>query len=262
MRLNPLLKTHLKKFAARGLYIDVVADWEELHDLNELARKVTSPASQAEAVALINAPVTRGNMILQRPTVGVFIWAEERLKAWFSNRPVRFRLAEAYALAHAKTPGRCWKFRDADDCWRAVKMWARRLNVTFDEISEAVEEACGIGREEMAEQAQKLQTDDKSAKDKASEFGPVVSLLCREYGESPDYWIWHASMEMVTSFLDEYNARIRAEERANAAGQGRVIAPDTSTAYAKACNDLRVAVNSYRDMLQCRMEDAEEKVLA
>lgn len=92
-----------------------------------------------------------------------------------------------------------------------------------------------------------------------SEFGHVVAMLCREYGEDKEYWIWHSPLDWIGTCLNEYSAKIRAEAKSLASAKGVKTAPDPNDPYIRACNRLRVAWGNFRKKLEARNEGQCQK---
>ena len=180
-------------------HVLTVGDYDDLARMNALAKAVRCPADEDEQ-SLWAAPALAGAALLYPLTLGAALWIEENVLPWFGETGMS-DLTMAWALTQRHTPERIWAISGPRECTRVVKKWARRLNCTRDELTAALNKLLPVNET----------TGEPEDKEGRSSYGPVITLLCREYGQSPTYWLWEIGVSVVHAHLADYNAKIDAE---------------------------------------------------
>jgi len=250
--LNPLLKKRLEKLEARNpaltAAIDLVADWDELQELNELARRITEPGDKSGARTWLAASKTVGNVTVHPLSLGGWLWLTELGIPLFEDRVFWQNIAVAYVMAHSRNPEKFRHVNDRESAKRILKEWVRGCGATQAELLDAIDEVCGNDDEIDAEDG---------GKDTDTNYGPVVALLCREYGATPDYWIWECPLGQLEALVLEYDAKCRREAAAQAkasGGQGAAVAPSPADPLNIAANNLRKAFMRFTKKLEGRTD--------
>jgi hypothetical protein len=250
VKLNPLVKKKLEKLKAQNpaAAVEVLRDWDALQRLNDLAYKITEPGDRSEVEGWANVGVKVSNVTLHELSLGAYMWATERAAVWFQKRPFWQDIAIAYAMAYSRRPAHLRRITSRSECKAALKLWLRSCGATYNELMSAIKSICGDAEE--TEQSDEAKTENDS-------YGPVVALLCREYGATPEYWIWNANLTQVRGLLLEYDAKIRAEAQAmrKANGSQASVAPNPADPYIKACRALQVAWSAFEKTLTEGIED-------
>lgn len=144
--------------------------------------------------------------------------------------PDRLRNAVVlYVLTRSETPS-----EEPAKVAAAAQDFVRTLNLTPAQIN-------AVLREYFPETEVEGETD----------YGAVIGLLCREYGEGPDYWIHKAGFDEIRALVTDWQNRQAAEYEANKAQAAkfgrRAIAPawtpklDAIKRYKGAVNELRAS---------------------
>lgn len=203
--MNKMAQLSVEKMLAETGHVLTVADFDDLAALHRAAQAVTNPDDEDES-SLWAAPHQVGNILLYPLTLGVAVWMSEQASEWFGDKDPLADLAVAWALSLGQLPGELWEVRTARECKRRVRAWARKLTATPQQLGAALEKM--------------LPSADPGADDgeKGGGYGPTISLLIREYGKSPEYWMWKTSVKVIHVLLKDYadriNEQIEAENRA------------------------------------------------
>jgi hypothetical protein len=209
--LNPLLQTTIREIVAAGGVFDAVADYDELRALEALADRVvtrrTDPADEAALRPYLTLP---GGVVLRRMTIGADAFLRERLHAWYSPREVRARNdGLAYVLAHADKPAVLWAHETRQDWAKAVSEWMRAIGCDSYDL---LRHLTAFLRLEARAQVARNNTQ---APPQRSDLGWLAATLTAEYGQTAEYWVWHAADHEVVSAV-----RRMREKRRQEAGQG------------------------------------------
>jgi len=199
--LHRMTREALEKLLAESGHQLSLSDHKNIAALDALARRVADPEDDYEK-SLLAAPVFAGDTPLYPITMGAALWIEERALVWFDQDTILGNLAVAYALHLGKTPGALWELQTKKETIKAIKKWWRTAGFNMDELSLAFK------------QILPPQSDEGDTREK-TEYGPVISLLCREYGATPFYWIWESPVKQITMLLNQYEAKVSAEHEAN-----------------------------------------------
>jgi len=186
----------------------VVEDFESILKLNDLAYKYTDPGSDASANILC-VPRRVGNTMLFPLTLGAIKWIQDKAMVWFGNNPLFCNLAIGYALENARQPEALWDVSDRKTCIKTITKFWCRCGFSLKELEVALVDLLDVG-------------DDSDGSDNSElNYGPIIALLCSEYGQSPSHWLWDVPHDLVTSLLNEKERNIRADwESARAANKG------------------------------------------
>jgi len=120
---------------------------------------------------------------------------------------------------------------DADETSKRFRAWARRCRWTENDIASVMELRYARLVKDAADQG-----------DSENQDGALVSLLSREYGESPAYWMYEAPLGIIEACVADWNMRQEAQAaayRRAAGGKGAAVAPAPSPKF--------VAVRKFRE---------------
>ena len=210
------------KAAGRALSL---ADLPDIIELNTAAHNVSNPDADS-SVALSLLPVTIGNLTLYPPKLAGLVWFDEHLD-WWSESQVIADLALADVCAGENQVERIKPLNQIDETLAQLRAWGKTVNASIIEISHALA---------------KFLPPTKGGGDPDGNHWPVVSLLCREYGCTPKYWIEEAPIGEIICLLTEYQDRQKCELKAlQKATKGRVTEQLTA--------DKAKAIKAYREKL-------------
>jgi hypothetical protein len=80
-------------------------------------------------------------------------------------------------------------------------------------------------------------------------YGALVAVLLREYGGTPDQWLYETPVEKISALVDQYVHRINAENDASLSssnGNGKAVAP-VPTAKLHALRAYRIKTNELKE---------------
>jgi hypothetical protein len=108
-----------------------------------------------------------------------------------------------------------------------IRLWAVRLLwVSRAAVEAAVRDLMERGRDEEA-------APDKDGA--GTGLGGIVGLLCREYGQSPEYWLFEVPSALARQLIEaDLLVRNAAESQAARRSGGKVTAPDPHSYTARA----------------------------
>ena len=74
----------------------------------------------------------------------------------------------------------------------------------------------------------------------------MIASLIREYGSTPEKWLYETSVEMIAELMDRFAKRVMAEESASASRGRKAVAPRWSSKM-QGLKDFRDKVNFIRE---------------
>jgi len=211
-------------------------DFDDIVKMDALCNAITS--KDAPHNDIVDMPVVLGRYELKQPTIGVLEWYNDYYLPLFENNALMADAGLAYALSLSDTPEELWLLKNKRDARKHVKRFLRRLNCTHDELQDVLRSL--------------LSADENAESDEESEgnAGALIAMLCREYGHSPQYWLWEAPVGIVNAFVADYAGRIEAEtEQIRNASKGANKPPPAESRKQKFLA-LREHTNMMRDKWQ------------
>jgi len=235
--LSLFAKTELQKLIAETNHRLTVEDFDDVDKLNKLCNAITNNDDPVNDI--VDMPVCIGGYELKQPSVGVLEWYNGYFLPLFDTNPLIADAGLAYALTLSDTPAQLWEMKDKRECKKRVKRFLRRLSCTHQELQDALIKLLGVSEE-----------SEKDEENKGT-AGRLIAMLCREYGHSPDYWLWEAPIGLINTFVADYVARIEAEtEAARNATKDAKHKPAPSESRVKKFDALRKHLNVVRDKWQ------------
>ena len=236
-------------------HVLAVADLDDIQKLDAINRRIAAGEDCAESIAARRA-VRVGNILWKRPCIGAVEWYEAHAE-WFADDAALSDCAFVFASV-AKHPRTLWGLTDKKRARRAVKRFMRGLSCTSEELQEGFARLFGSVADVVnitdapseaeieksvatianasqtnheatfnaikteAERLQKIGND-------VADYGPLVSMLCREFGGSPSSWRWDVPMHIVEACRNDFEARVEAQEKEIAkAGKGAALPQRTT----------------------------------
>lgn len=234
--MQELTKQTIKRIQAKTQHVVDVEDFDCIEELDRLADKVAGVTKTERR--LLNSPFDLCGIKFYPLTVAKSLWYVEKLDEW--------EIPELYhdgfffwLLTLPLTDEALSEFSEFKKANKALKKLSKRMHCTTEEIQTICERCCGSYGGTGGEEG------EGKGKDVRNEFGGLVASLIREYGQSPEHWLYEAPIEQVGEFYDLFIARIVAEDNANrstSAKGGKAVAP-------KATPRLR-ALKEFRDKAQ------------
>jgi len=200
-------------FSASPFYLQYVL---ELDAMGSRACMVPAENSIADA---FDAPTMIGDIPLFPLSVGNRYWCIEQAIPACAGDAALQDAAVAYAM-HQRGRALCHELPGPKDILRAVKGFARTITVSHTALSNTLQRML---RHDMFGS---VDADGKptGGNEPAGSFGPTLALLCREYGETREYWLFEASEAFLSDILTDYKNRV-AQAWASAGGQTTALDP-------------------------------------
>jgi len=189
-----------------------LSDIADVVELDELAHRVTGPGGDYDDV--FSWPVHCAGLLLKPLSLAKIAWYNRCAVKWFDDDSVTTSTILAFLASCENDEAILDKLTTPEQARDTIEAWERTVTATPMQIAAAVEKLLG-GR------------DGGEEKDGPSSFGPLVSLLCREYGESPEHWMYRASLPVIEALMGDYTTRINEQikRHGKSAGKGSGVAP-------------------------------------
>lgn len=237
--MNDLLQSIFDRISKCGP-VDLAADWDDLRRIEALAAK-SSLTDRQGLLRLVEEPAVRLlGLTFHRLTIGAEAFCRQAEQHLFSN--ASRNLLYAYALVHARTPREdLWPLMsDPAALHRRLKEWKRDVGLTHEEVARCLAY---------------IETDDRAragvaAAGEKPDYGETVTALVREFGQTPEYWIWDCPGDEI-EMLVASASRSAAEE---AKASNRPTDPDRRDV--RAHRDLIAATKALEAKIRKRTEVA------
>jgi len=201
-----------------GVCLDPVEDLAVIRNIVDLADKVVSAGTDWQTRALLNPAIRVGGVVLKRVSIGAQEFLAHCVSPWFDDNPYILNLSLAFCMAHRGEPGMIWGYADAGPkAWeKAVRRWSRALAVDYDTLLTALvafQETAEDNLAALVPDPITRPTSAPSPESSVSKWGPLVEMLCHEYGKTPEAWVWETAMEDVELLIERAIARKDEERR-------------------------------------------------
>jgi len=239
MPLTMATKMDVKRLLEETAHVLAVADLDDIQKLDAINRRIAAGEDCAESIAAKRA-VRVGNILLKRPCIGAVEWYEAHAD-WFADDAALSDCAFVFASV-AKHPRTLWGLTDKKRARRAVRRFMRGLSCTLPELQEgfvrlfgSVVDAVTITDAPDAAEIEKSVATIANASQMNHEatynaikaeaerlgkignelpnYGPMVAMLCREFGGVPYTWKWDTPIEDVEACRKDFENRIEAQEQ-------------------------------------------------
>jgi hypothetical protein len=255
MPLTMATKMEVKSLVEATSHVLIVEDFDDIHKLDAINRRIAAGEDCAESIAAKRA-VRVGNVLLEKPCIGAVEWYEAHVE-WFADDAALCDCAFVFASI-AKHPRTLWGLTDKKRARRAVKRFMRMLSCTSEDLQEGftrlfgsvadgvnitdapdekeveksvrtIANASQMNHEAtfnaIKSEAERLQKIGKEVAD----YGPLVSMLSKEFGGSPMAWKWDIPMHIVESCRKDFEARVAAQEKEIAKANKGAALPQRTT---------------------------------
>ena len=256
MPMTMATKMDLKSLKEATGHVLVVEDFDDIEKLDAINRRIAEGEDCAESIAARHA-VRVGNILLEKPRIGAIEWFEAHAE-WFADDAALCDCAFVFA-GQARHPRTLWALTDKNRARRAVRRFMRALSCTSEELQEGfarlfgvnasavtitqapdpkeVEKSCATiaNAAKMNHEATYNAIKSEAARlekvgNETPNYGPLVAMLCREFGGDPEKWRWDMPMHIVESCRKDFEARVDAQEREIAkANKGAAVLPQKTT---------------------------------
>jgi len=212
-----------------------VEDFDRLDELDGLAAKIATQTPEERR--LLKSPFELCGIKFYPLTVAKSVWYAEKVAEWevegiFQDALLFWLLTLPLTVAALDT----YSTRKAADA--AVLRLSRRLHCTQSEMAEVFRKC--VGARETRGTSSSTQTEP--------DYGGLIACLLREYGGTPEQWLYETPVEQIGALIDQFVRKVNAEnDAASASSQrgGKAIAPKP-TAKMQALRDYRLKVNEIK----------------
>lgn len=184
-----------------------LSDFSDIVELDELANRVTGAAG--DYAELYSWPVKCGNLVLRPFSLGKLAWYNDRAVKWFEDDAQTSATVMAFLLSVENDEQFLWNLDSPERARETIEAWERDVCATPIEIAAAVDKVMSVNQASHG-------GDDG---DKQNDHGPLVALLCREYGNTPGHWMYECGINIIHAMVNDHvhrmNAEISARNRAN-----------------------------------------------
>lgn len=204
--MNPVLKQQLEGAKKLGVSFDVLRDWDKLQELSALADAAMNCETASER-AMLRPCVTIGNETFHRITIGASAWVD-RIVREFGVDNQAWLIVLAFAMAHAKNPReKLWPlFADKERVQGVIDEWANGLGVDFKTLQEEL-----LKFMEEGNRAESAKAGEPSQK--KTGYGRLIDILCHEYGQTPEHWLWSVPITDIDALMSGRSKRISEEKK-------------------------------------------------
>lgn len=208
--LLPLAKEKLQTLLAETGHVLVLDDYEQLSQLNLLALSVVRPTDQEE-LDILNLPIACGKYLMRQPTLAKMEWLRRCAYEWWE--PDLISIATGYVCTLPDSENAIAALHSRDIAEAAVLKFWKSLHIKEEDFYAALERVLPYsGGGDEYEESEGLDGEDIC--------GPTCSLLSREYGGRPDYWLFEAPIGLSRAMTSDYVERMQREEEASRKARG------------------------------------------
>ena len=231
-----MAKREIEKLLSQTGHNLSIDDFKFLKNLNEAADCVTNPASEDGIYPCL--PVRLGGHLFVPPTISIIQWYSHCAIKWWENSGY-WDFAIGYALQIHISGEWLWQ-QDRKFLEKEIRRFSRKLNCSTKEYETVIKSIINSESDDS--------TDDNSGDESEgfNNYGPLISLLCREFGNSPDYWIHEADMNTIKAFRASYLSKIESEYKQMSKSSKKATLPPFKTPKMAALENFRKVSNLVR----------------
>lgn len=238
--MNRALKSALIQLRGDGVELDPVADLEHILILDKLSRKMMDPPAGNDS-ALIRPVLRVGNLSLRHLSLGAQRFLSDVVAEWFPDDSRVQDMAYIFCMCHE--PEELWQLqRDRNGFLAAIRAWEKTISASTRELVEMVKKflaeaadateldsklmltsgdyrrALGVlGQLRPIPEAYRMECEAALIGmdvENHGSYGPLIELLCKEYGHDGDHWLWRVSSREINLLMTQRNELKEAEARA------------------------------------------------
>ena len=234
--MQQMTKQAIKKLQQETGHVLTVEDCDLIEELDAIADGFAGLSKSEQR--LLSQPFELCGIKFYPLTVAKSLWYVEKCEEWevtgTHQDALLFWLLSLPNTDEAIDTYSCQK--DAD---KAIKRLSRRLHCTQEEMAAVYEKCLGLNSKSEA---------NEDVKD--TDYGGMIAVLLREYGGTPNRWLYETPVQMISTLFNAYAKKVEAENGAvkkSAASKGKAIAPQPSKKLA-ALSQFRAKVNEIKEL--------------
>ena len=217
--MQEMTKRTIKALLAKTGHALDVEDFEDIQRLDRLAEKSEDIESRDE-LDLYWRPIIFGEFRFHPLTISSAMWVEDAT----SDGDIDTVLAILFASHHAQNPDVLDEIQTKRDVRKHLWSFGRRLNLTPDEAKYIIRHITPNLVDDEKQSGDGPESDEENH----SKYGKLISLLCREYGNTPDYWLaapFSLIHAMVSDFVDRQNNEYEQVNKARGKASAPMVTP-------------------------------------
>ena len=146
-------------------------------------------------------------------TIGTSVWYQDKACDWFADDEDTLGVVMLYLLAHAREPEYYVDIKNAKECRKVVRKWARTVNVTAEEAMCAIDRLTAPAWPDLDEEEDDPCVDlhGNPIDARQPDYVPMLAVLQRVYGQTTHHWLHEVSAEHAHAMAKEGVAQICAE---------------------------------------------------
>lgn len=192
---HPLAAAALKQLADEGIAVS----HENAIWLQHLATKTAPIAGRESVLDWLDAPVRLGGLDLWPLSIAAEFWLDECAYPWFQRSNFYTTLAEVFAMAFGRDPAVLRSACDHKTTKRMLRAMAGEITCSWRALSE------NMARLNLSPRTVEVETTaQKASEPLAIKWGDVVAMLCKEFGGTPEDWLFKRSAQQVRDIFDAH----------------------------------------------------------
>jgi len=243
-KLSLFAKNEAMALARKTDHTICLDDFDDIVQLNKLCLIINGITD--EEPDILNMPVSIGGYELRQPTLAAMDWYDDYFLPMFEDDAMMCDVGLAMLLHNPDDIDMFWAMNTKKRVKKAVKKFGKQLKCTHVELRAVLVKLLNLEDENDNEDVKDEDKNDDEDNE-GGETGALIAMLCREYGNSPKYWLWEAPIGMLKTYYDAYIFRVEQEVQSMRASIKKGAKPPPSPTMVKKFEDLRDHTNKMRD---------------
>lgn len=235
-----ITKDSIRQLQAETGHVLCVDDFDLIQALDLLGKRVVDPLD-SDNESILHAPRIMSGVVIYPMYISRAHYIETVLANVVSDDMNVFAFAVAWACS-VENCKELWSCVTKKDICEKVESFMRSCKWTADDA------------EKFFADIFSQHEHDENGERKHSKYGAVVSLLTREYGSTPEYWMNSATPEMIETLLNDFQRRQDAEIKAMTKGNSKGM-PFFPTLKGVSVSRYNREVNRIRKLWQPTQQD-------
>jgi hypothetical protein len=216
--MQKMTKEKVKQLQNQTSRVLTVEDFDLIEKLDRAAVEVSTVTKRE--YRLLNQPFNLCGVNFYPLTVAKSMWIEEKCCEWELDDASRSGFL-LWSLTLENTEAALDAFTTRRQADKASKRLLRKLHCREAELTDIYEKCTG-------QTADSVDVEDDG---EDLDYGGMVAVLLREFGGSPEKWLYETPIEMLGVLFTAYEERVIRESEASAdvsASKGKAVAPRPS----------------------------------
>jgi hypothetical protein len=232
--MQELTKKTVAKLLKDTSHVLRVEDFELIEQLDKLAEKVVKHTPEDKRI--LNQPYEYFGIKFYPLTIAKSMWYAEKCEEWDVDGTFQ-NCFLFWILTLPLTSDVLDEYSERNKADKAIKSLSRKLHCTIDDMTEIFLKCTGSNG-----------VNQSSGGD--ANYGALVSIMLREYGGTPDLWLYETPIEKIGCLVEQYISKVNSEcdaSRSALAHKGKAVAP-AQTAKLVALKSFRIKANEIKEL--------------